>query len=80
MASEIVNCTWKFQVQCPRQWSSLRKTADPKVRMCESCLREVHWCDNDAEVRVRAAQGACVAVAAEDDLTEALLGEVIPGD
>ena len=80
MALDIVNCNWKFQFQCPRQWSSLRQTADPKVRMCEVCLREVHWCENDAEVRLRAGQGACVAVAPDNDHTEALLGDVIVSD
>ena len=80
MADEIVNCTWKFQFQCPRQWSSLQQTADPKVRICESCLREVHWCEDDAEVQRRAAQGACVAIRVRGQYEEFLLGEIAPGD
>jgi hypothetical protein len=83
MPTEIVNCAWKFQFQCPRQWAGLRKTADPKVRLCEACLRDVHWCDNDTEVRRRAAEGACVAVAIadeDDDLEGALLGRVLPSE
>jgi hypothetical protein len=78
--AEIVNCTWKFQFQCPRRWEGLRETADPKVRVCESCLRNVYWCENDAEVRRRAEQGACVAVRVAADETRVILGEVVPGD
>jgi hypothetical protein len=80
MGLDIVNCNWKFEFQCPRQWSSLRETGDAKVRMCEACLREVHWCENDEEVRVLAARGACVAVARGGTWEEGLLGEVVLGD
>ena len=78
MRPQIVNCTWKFQFQCPRQWSSLRETGNPKVRVCEACLKEVHWCATEAEVRARAAQGACVAIMTNDRFDEIVLGELDP--
>jgi len=80
VAMEIVNCTWNFQMQCPRHWLGLRETADAKVRFCESCLREVHWCESEAEVQKRAARGECVAVGIRNHVAEGLLGEVVPGE
>jgi hypothetical protein len=78
--NEIINCTWKFQMQCPRRWEGLRETADPKVRLCESCLKEVHWCESEGEVQQRAARGECVAVGIVHHPAEGLLGEVVPGE
>ena len=79
MMHEITNCTWKFKFQCPRMWSGLRETGDPKVRMCESCLREVHLCETDEEVAANAAKGNCVAIGfmTPADTENMLLGDVI---
>jgi hypothetical protein len=82
MLTKIVNCTWKFELQCPRQWTGLRKTSEPKVRLCEACLREVHWCENDDEVGRLAAEGACVAVGLGEPETDTLttMGRIIARD
>jgi hypothetical protein len=58
---DIHNCSWKWQFQCPRRWNSLRDTADPKVRSCDSCLENVYLCETEEEVLQRAAQGQCAA-------------------
>jgi hypothetical protein len=75
---EIVNCTWKFEFQCPRLWIGLRETADPNVRVCESCLENVYLCMDDAEVGRRSSQGQCVALGFLRDDGGMLLGKVIP--
>ena len=74
--NEIRNCTWKFAFQCPRRWEGLRETGDAKVRMCESCLKEVYLCADDEEVRARAGRGECVAVYSKINPGEMLLGEL----
>ena len=77
---QITNCTWKFQFQCPRRWESLRQTGDPNVRICESCLEDVHLCADDEEVRRRSESGQCVALGFHRDSGFELLGRVIPVD
>ena len=77
---EILNCTWKFKVQCPKMWSGLRETNDPNVRLCESCLREVHLCENDQQVQQHAAAGHCVALQMLPDDSTCILGEVMPAE
>ena len=77
---EILNCTWKFKVQCPRMWSGLRETSDPNIRLCESCLREVHLCENDQQVQRHANAGHCVALHTIPDGSIFLMGEVIPSE
>ena len=59
---EIDNCTWKFDFQCPRRWNGLRQTSDPNVRLCESCLCEVHLCSTEEELDLRSKRGECVAL------------------
>jgi hypothetical protein len=71
----IENCSWKFQFQCPRSWSGLRETADPNVRLCESCLEKVYLCKNEAEVLRFAAEGKCVAIGFFRD--NGMLGKVV---
>ena len=65
---KISNCTWKLALQCPRHWSGLRETADPKVRLCESCLENVYLCFNEADASRHTALGRRVA----------LTGDVLP--
>ena len=62
MSDPIQNCTWKFTIQCPREWSKLQSTPDAAVRFCETCLRQVYRCDTDAQVRAHVKAGHCVAI------------------
>ncbi len=58
----ISNCTWKLTLLCPRRWSGLRETADPNVRLCETCLENVHLCFDDAGALRHTALGRRVAL------------------
>jgi hypothetical protein len=79
MMGDIENCSWKFEFQCPRRWASLRLTDDPNVRLCESCLQQVHLCQNDEEVLAHSQRGECVALGFMRDGEESqLLGKVLP--
>ncbi len=61
MAPTIQNCGWEFKFQCPQKWRALEATADPKIRFCEVCSKEVHRCFSDDEVIEHAALGHCIA-------------------
>jgi hypothetical protein len=77
--AEIINCNWKFKFQCPRDWQGLRKTQDPNVRACESCLENVYLCMNEDELSRRSSSGQCVALGflrPGDEKT--LMGRVVP--
>jgi hypothetical protein len=69
-AAPIHNCglaeEWsaeRFSFECPRTWDSLAPTTDPKVRSCDECRRDVHFCDDDDELIANAREGRCVAMA-----------------
>ena len=55
-------CRVSFQFECPKQWEKLTPTADDKVRFCESCKQDVHYCETIHEARDHASRGHCVAV------------------
>jgi uncharacterized protein (TIGR02996 family) len=52
----------RFNVVCDRRWDELTATADPKVRHCDGCQKDVHYCDTVDEAKYRAWAGGCVAV------------------
>lgn len=59
---ELEACRLRFEFECPMHWTKLTATEDEKVRFCESCKREVHYCDTIEEARDHAWKGECVAV------------------
>ncbi len=85
----IENCGLRFQLVCPRQWDQLRTSADGRVRFCDACQRNVHYCETIREARNEASAGNCVAVdprlvRRERDLELAdlsiVLGEMVEDD
>ena len=60
---EPINVYMACQIEeCGRDWDALRKTALDGVRWCTHCKRNVHYCKSDAETKVLADLGMCVAV------------------
>jgi uncharacterized protein (TIGR02996 family) len=59
----IENCDERFAFQCPKQWDQLRGTADPLVRHCDACEKNVYYCHSVGDAYDHARQGHCVAVA-----------------
>ena len=59
----ILNCTWPYRdAQCPRSFStSLRRTEDTMVGICEACLEHVFLCRSPAEAEARMQRGERVA-------------------
>ena len=57
----IRNCEVTFRKVCPLQWDMLNPTADPAVRSCDMCHREVYLCESDEEALRHAKAGDCIA-------------------
>ena len=70
-------CDLKFKRRCPLKWENLFATADPRVRHCQSCDRDVHFCASDAETIAHAEEGHCIArsVPHPSELSRVALGE-----
>jgi uncharacterized protein (TIGR02996 family) len=52
----------QFEFLCPKQWDKLQATDDPKVRYCDGCQKNVHYCHTIDEAREHAWRRECVAV------------------
>ena len=51
-----------FAFRCPKRWFSLTPRADPRIRHCGVCDKDVHFCSNDEEVQAAREQGICAAL------------------
>lgn len=54
--------TVEFAFECPKDWAAMTPTDDEKVRHCEACKQNVHFCETLSEARHHAWAGECVAV------------------
>jgi len=52
----------RFDFLCDRTWADLTPTKDNSVRHCESCDKNVHFCDTLADAREHSQEGHCIAV------------------
>ncbi len=75
----------KFQLECPKQWDKLQSTTEPKVRYCNECEQNVHYCETMSEAFECALSSQCVAIPItikrrKGDLPrgELLMGLIIP--
>lgn len=55
-------CDALFAFKCPKQWASLGSTSDVRIRSCEACNKNVHFCDTVGEAREHARAGHCIAL------------------
>ena len=53
---------YRFEFECPKQWSDLKPTRDPLVRNCDACKRKVHFATGPEEFQKHVAARHCVAV------------------
>ena len=58
----IGGCEELLQFKCPKWWSELQETEDPKVRFCHACQEQVYRCDDHEEFELQREQGHCVAL------------------
>jgi uncharacterized protein (TIGR02996 family) len=58
----IEHCSVRFQFRCPLQWADLQPTDASRVRFCNTCRTNVHYCTSVAEALDHARQRHCVAI------------------
>lgn len=56
----IENC--QFEFKCPQRWDALKNDGALDSRFCDVCMRRVHLCVTDDELRAHAAAGDCVVI------------------
>jgi uncharacterized protein (TIGR02996 family) len=54
----IENCQVQFAFRCPKRWEKLQETEDSRVRFCEACGKNVHFCGTVAEARQQSARAS----------------------
>lgn len=59
---EDVRLRYELGFVCQVGWDSMARTADPQVRHCGTCRRDVHTATSYAEFEAHAAHGRCVSV------------------
>jgi uncharacterized protein (TIGR02996 family) len=52
----------RFDFVCDKTWADLQPTGDTTVRHCETCSKNVHFCDNLADAREHSQENHCIAV------------------
>ena len=66
MPKRIQNCNIEFAFECPKEWSNLTPTVRDNIRFCQTCSKEVFFCETPREAEDHASRGHCVAVQFED--------------
>ncbi len=71
------NCRVGFR--CSKTWDSLRDTGTGDVRYCDSCRRNVHFCETEGQLVDAVKRKDCVAFktadpAAPDELLDVFMG------
>jgi hypothetical protein len=52
----------RFDFLCDQAWADMEPTGDKDVRHCETCNKDVYFCDNLADAREHSQEGHCIAV------------------
>ena len=59
----VHNCPVDFQFLCPKHWRDLAPSSDLNIRYCSKCNQNVFLCCDETEMKLRATNGQCVALA-----------------
>ena len=68
----IRNC--RFAFKCDKQWNDLEETEDNQIKFCNTCEKEVHFCDDDYELARNIRLNRFVAFVRENQM---LVGDVV---
>lgn len=68
----------RFDFLCDKSWADMTPTKDKNVRHCETCRKNVHFCDNIADAREHSQADHCIAIdlgviRREDDLITSVM-------
>jgi uncharacterized protein (TIGR02996 family) len=58
----VEGCQVAFEIPCKMDWGQLEPTAHPKVRTCQTCRKNVHYCTSEQDAFDLAEDGHCVVV------------------
>ena len=58
----VENCNTRFNLQCPKEWGSMRATERADIRHCDTCNSKVYYAATVREAARLVEGGACVAV------------------
>jgi hypothetical protein len=73
---ELWNCPGALEFHCPAKWAALDATADPDVRHCPRCGRDVHWSPTPADFVRHGEAGRCVAIPAPVAVPQVVMHQV----
>jgi uncharacterized protein (TIGR02996 family) len=60
---QLENCPVTFRFRCPKVWDQLTPTErDPMVRHCETCEKDVYYCESIEDACAHALFGRCIAI------------------
>ncbi len=60
MTTAIRNCTFAFK--CDKRWEDLKIGADPDIRSCSACQRDVYFCRTADQLKVAIDLNRCVTI------------------
>lgn len=62
MKFQIRNCVFAFR--CEAEWDDLDETKEKRIRFCNQCQKQVHFCDTDEQLVNAIKSNLCVAIEA----------------
>lgn len=68
----IRNC--RFAFKCDKKWDDLDETRNDNIRFCNTCEKEVYFCNDDSELAQNVRLNRCVAFDRDENR---LIGDVI---
>jgi hypothetical protein len=69
----IRNCIFSFK--CEMKWGKLNETDDENIKFCDSCQKEVYFCNSDEELVEAIKRNKCVSIF-KPFTYEEMLGEI----
>jgi hypothetical protein len=75
MSSKLTIRNCKFAFKCTAKWDDLEETEEEEVRFCNTCQKEVFFCDSDDTLVTFVKLNRCIAIL-KPRSSEHLLGDV----
>lgn len=61
---KVLNCPMKYI--CTKDWFLLESTSNKNIKYCDSCNREVHFCNSNEELESALQNNLCIGYWHED--------------
>ncbi len=60
---KVLNCPMEYI--CSKSWFDLELVDQPNIKFCDTCNREVHFCQTDEELQNALTNNLCIAYSNE---------------